>query len=173
MVVKMALALVNIYVALIEEEILRLSNHKSLIWKSCIDNMFSFWGTGRKEIEDFIETANNYHRTTQFMAEVSQSDTTFLDTTVCKGKRSKKESFLDLCTHYKPTETFQYAYQNSCHPAGIKKRFVRGEALRLLRRNSSRVMFDENITEFKAVALSGEVTDQTWWTTSSQRLFCK
>ena len=106
----MALAFPNIYMASIEEEILRLSNHKSSTWKSCIDDMFSFWDTGREEIDHFIEIANNYHPTIQFTAEVSQSETTFMDTTLYKGKRLKKESVLNLCTHYKPTETFQYAY---------------------------------------------------------------
>lgn len=32
----------------------------------------------------------------------------------------------------KPTETFQYAHFTSCHPLGVKKGFVKGEAKRLL-----------------------------------------
>ena len=54
-------------------------------------------------------------------------------------------------THYKPTETFQYTnyVHNSCHPADVKKGFVKGEALRLLRTNSSKVMFEENIKNFR------------------------
>ena len=52
-------------------------------------------------------------------------------------------------THYKPTETSQYANYNSCHPAGVKKGFVKGEALRLLRTNSSKVGFEESIKNFK------------------------
>ena len=38
---------------------------------------------------------------------------------------------------------------NSCHPAGIKKGFAKGEALRLLRTNSSKFTFEENIENFK------------------------
>ena len=52
-------------------------------------------------------------------------------------------------THHKLTETFQYTIYNSCHPAGVKKGFVKGEDLRLLRTNSSKVMFEENITNFR------------------------
>ena len=66
-----------------------------------------------------------------------------------KGERFEKESILDVRTHYKPTETFQYTNYNSCHPAGVKKGFVKGEALRLLRTNSSKVMFEENIKNFR------------------------
>ena len=51
--------------------------------------------------------------------------------------------------HFKPTETFQYTFFTTCHPPGAKKGFVKGEALRLLRTNSSIKTFEENITAFK------------------------
>ena len=44
---------------------------------------------------------------------------------------------LVLQTQYKPTETFQYTKFYSCHPPGVKKGFIKGEALRLLRTYSS------------------------------------
>ena len=50
---------------------------------------------------------------------------------------------------FKPTETFQYTHFKSCHPPGVKKGFVKGEALRLLRTNSSKETFEENINKFK------------------------
>ena len=53
-------------------------------------------------------------------------------------------------THFKPTETFQYTHFSSCHPQGVKKGFIKGEALRLLRTNSSKITFKEKITNFKA-----------------------
>ena len=113
--------------------------------------MFCLWDTNKEEIEHFVEQANSYHPTIKFTAEVSQLETTFLDTTVYKGERFEKESILDrdVRTHYKPTETFQYTNYHSCHPAGVKKGFVKGEALRLLRTNSSKVMFEENIKNFR------------------------
>ena len=52
-------------------------------------------------------------------------------------------------THFKPTETFQYTFFTTCDPPGAKKGFVKGEALRLLRTNSSIKTFQENITTFK------------------------
>ena len=57
-------------------------------------------------------------------------------------------------THYKPTETFQYTNYDSCHPAGVKKGFVKGEALRLLRTNSSKDMFDKNVKNFRTRLIS-------------------
>ena len=52
-------------------------------------------------------------------------------------------------THYKQTETFQYTNFYSCHPPGVKKGFIKGEALRLLRTNSSHSMFNKNMQSFK------------------------
>ena len=74
-----------------------------------------------------------------------------MDTTVYKGEIFEKGSILDVRTHYKPTETFQYTNyeRNSCHPADVKKGFVKGEALRLLRTNASKVMCEENIKNFR------------------------
>ena len=49
----------------------------------------------------------------------------------------------------KPTETFQYTFFTTCHPTGVKKGFVKGDALRLLRTNSTKKTFEENIDKFK------------------------
>ena len=43
------------------------------------------------------------------------------------------KSILDVKTHYKPTETFQYTHFTSCHPPGVKRGFIEGEAIRLLK----------------------------------------
>ena len=47
------------------------------------------------------------------------------------------------------TETFQYTHFKFCHPPGVKKGFIKGEGLRLLRTNSSEETFIENIRLFK------------------------
>ena len=51
----------------------------------------------------------------------------------------------DVRTHFKPTETFQYyTHFSSCYQQGVKKGFIKGEALqRLLRTNSSKIIFEE------------------------------
>ena len=49
----------------------------------------------------------------------------------------------------KPTETFQYTHFNSCHPPGIKNDSIKGEAMRLLRTNSSKTTFEESLVKFK------------------------
>ena len=78
------------------------------------------------------------------------TETTFLDTVVCKGERFRGQSILNIKKHFKPTETFQYTHFSSTHLPGVKKGFVKGEALRLLRTNSSRTRFEENIIKFES-----------------------
>ena len=97
----------------------------------------------------FIELANNYHPTIKFTAQISNTEITLLCTCVYKGERFKKESILDVHTHFKWTETFQHKHFTSCHPPGVRKGFIKGEALRLLRTNPSKASFEENITQFK------------------------
>ena len=74
----------------------------------------------------------------KFTAEISETETTFLDMKVYKVVRFNEESILNMQTHFKTTETFQYTNFYLCHPPGITKGFIKGEALRLLSVNASR-----------------------------------
>ena len=103
----------------------------------------------RKEIEEFIVLANNHHPTFKFTAEISDKEINFLDTTVFKGERFNQQVILDIRTHFKLTETFQYTHFSSRHPPGVRKGVIKGETLQLLRTNSSAKSFVENITQFK------------------------
>ena len=130
---KTAVSFANIFMAEIETNLILQNNTKPRVWKRYIDDVFSLWDYNRNEVERFIEEANSFHPTIKFTAEISENEITFLDTVVFKGERFIKESTLDIKTHYKPTETFQYTHFTSCHPPGVKRDFVKGEAIRVLR----------------------------------------
>ena len=66
------------------------------------------------------------------ITEVSEIETTFLDTSVFKKGRLEKKRILDVRTHFRPIETFQSTHLNSCNLAEVE-RFAKGESLRLLR----------------------------------------
>ena len=66
---------------------------------------------------------NKHHPTIKFTAEISDTEKAFLDTNVYKDERFKKEAGLDVRTHFKPTETFQYTHYFS--PPGDKKALSR------------------------------------------------
>ena len=102
--IKMAAAFANIFMANIETQILSHSVQKPSIWKRYIDDIFSLWEISKTDIEQFIEQANSYHSTIKFTAEISDTETTFLDTVVCKGERFKEQSILDIKTPFKPTD---------------------------------------------------------------------
>ncbi|XP_048589460.1 uncharacterized protein LOC125573153 [Nematostella vectensis] len=145
---KMAVAFSVIYTAHIEEELLRLSPYKPLVWKRFIDDIFAVWTIPGDKIASFLNFANVFHPTIKFTHELSQETITFLDTEVFKGERFMDSNILDVRTHFKPTETFQYTHFSSCHPLSNKKGFVKGEGLRLLRTNSSLASFKTEIRNF-------------------------
>ena len=150
----MAVSFAKSFMAEVETNIINQSPYKPLIWKRYIDDIFSLWNINKEAINNFTKLANSFHPTVTFTAEISDIEITFLDTCVynCKGDRFKKHAILDVRTHFKPTETFQYTHFDSCHPPGVRKGFIKGEALRLLRTNSSKARFDEHIALFKQPA---------------------
>ena len=145
----MAVAFANIFMANIEKGIISKSKIKPLVWKRYIDNVFCLWDRNEDNIKEFVTRGNHYQDTVKFTAEISDSEIAFLDTKVFKGERFNRDSTLDVQTHYKQTETFQYA-NFYCHPPGVKKGFIKGEALRLQRTNSSHSLtFNKNMQSFK------------------------
>ena len=102
---------------------------------------FSLRDISKSDFEASIEQANLHHPTIKFTAETSDTETVFLDTVVYKGSRFKEKSILDAKTNFKQTEIFLYTQ---------KKGFVKEEALRILRKNSSETNpLEENDSNFK------------------------
>ena len=78
-----------------------------------------------------------------FTAKITDTEITFLKKCMRGRIRFKKASILD-----KPTETFQCTRFTTCNPTGIRKGFIKGrQALRLLKKNSSKANFEENVTK--------------------------
>ena len=107
---KVAVSFANIFMSAGETEIISKSKIKPLEWKRYIDDMFSLWDTKREEIDKFILEANRHHPTIKFTAEISDKETSFLGTTIYKGKRFHKDSILDISMYFKPTEKFHYTH---------------------------------------------------------------
>ena len=116
---------------------------RTTVWKYYIHDSFSLWDMREPEIKAFIEQAKLHHPTIEFTAEKFDTETTFLDRVVYKGTRFKEKSILDAKTHSKQTETFLHTHFTSCHPPNVNKGFVKVEALKILRKNSSETTFEE------------------------------
>ena len=125
------------------------SRIKLKVRKCYTDDVFSLWDVNRKDIDLFIGQANTFHPTIKFTAEISEKDITFLDTVVYKSERFLIEAILNVKTPYKPTETFQYTHYPFCHPPGVNRGLIKGEAIRLLRTNSLEKNFQEVMSNFK------------------------
>ena len=80
------------------------------------NDVLSPWDVNKQNIDLFIEQANTFYPTIKFTVEISEKEITFLDTVVYKGERFPIEAILDVKTHYKLTETFQYTHYSSSHP---------------------------------------------------------
>ena len=106
------------------------------------------WVTNRDKLEEFPLKANSFHPTYKFTAEMSETEMIFLDTIAYKGDRFLKKLILGVRTSFKPTEIYQYTNFYSCRLPGVTKGFIKEEALRLLRTNSSQSTFEENIRNF-------------------------
>ena len=128
MVTKMAVAFAVIFMAHVEKQPPATSPHKPLIWRKFIDDIFSVCTSPKVEINNFIDFANSFHTTIKFRHEVSSKKIVSLDTEVFQDPRLITDKILDVETHLKPTETFQYTQFS--HPLSVKKGFVKGEALR-------------------------------------------
>ena len=145
---KMAVAFSVIFMGHVEKQLLLSSPHKPIIWKRFIDDIFSVWTSSKQEIDSFINFANRFHTTIKFTCEMSSERAVFLDTEVFKGPRFASNKVLDVQTQ-KATETFQYTHFSSCHPLSVKKGFIKGETLRLLRTNSIKEKFESSKRDFK------------------------
>ena len=77
----------------------------------------------------FIGQANKHHPTIKFTAEISETETIFLDTNIYKGERFKSNSVFNK--HFNIRTSLRAINQ------GSKKGFIKREALTLLRTNSS------------------------------------
>ena len=71
-----------------------------------------------------------------------------------KARDATKIPFFDIRGHFKRTETFQYSYFSFCHAPEVKKGFIKGGALRLLRTNYSKTTFEENIKILDHICVS-------------------
>ena len=126
--------------AKVKTEILNQSALKPLVWKRYIGDIFSPMDLKQRGDNEVHWASKQTPPHTKFMAEISETETTFLDTNICKGKRFRSNSVLDVRTHFIPTETFQYTHFSSCHPLRLKKGFIKSEA-HTIRTNSSKKIY--------------------------------
>ena len=104
-----------IFVHSVEQEILKNSKLKPMIWQRFIDDIFIIWTHGEDKLEEFLDYINEAHETIKFTAEYSTIEVAFLDTLVYKlnGNLATK-------VYHKKTDDKMYLHYNSAHPKSQK-----------------------------------------------------
>ena len=90
--------------------------------------MFSLWDVSKCDIASSPNKQTHNLQSNLGLKFQTTLQTAFMDTVVYKSERFRGQSILDIKTHFKPTETFQYTHFSSSHPPGVKKGFVKREA---------------------------------------------
>ena len=71
-----------LFVAELEEEILRKAEFKLYLWWRYFDDIFFLWEHGEEKLKSFINNINKMHPTIKFTADWSKTSINFLDVTV-------------------------------------------------------------------------------------------
>ena len=147
---KTAVSFANIFMAHIETTILSESFLSLQFGNAALTISFPY-GTSVNQTSKPSSTKRTYikhHPTIKFTAEISDTETVFLDTVVYKGKSFKEKAILDVKTHFKKRKP------SSTHISPLVTRRVLKKDLSkekpwMLRTNSPKTTFEENISNFK------------------------
>ncbi|KAJ8032026.1 hypothetical protein HOLleu_25430 [Holothuria leucospilota] len=130
---KMAPAYANIFMGVLERDLLAASSFKPEVWFRFIDDIFMIWTHGREKLMHFLQFINSAHPCIKFTCDYSLSSVHFLDVQVSTSQDGGIVT--DLYT--KPTDTHQFLLATSCHPNHTKRSIPYSQALRILRICSS------------------------------------
>ena len=133
-----------LFMAELEEEILREVMLKSYLWWRYLDDVFFIWKHGEEKLKEFIGVLNKKHPTIKFTAEWSKTQTNILDVTV-----SLENGKIKTDLYVKPTDTHQYLHSSSCHPYHCKKGIPYSKTLRLNRICSDSTSFDGRFNDLE------------------------
>ena len=146
---RMAPSYANLFMDRFERAFLAQEPLQPLVWKRYIDDIICIWTGTRNELESFLARLNTAHRTLRFMWSISNERIEFLDLNIFKGRRFNTNRHLDISTHFKKTNTFQYLHFSSSHPRSVFKGLVKGETIRFLRSNTDPHTYNKTINKFR------------------------
>ena len=146
---KMAPSYANLFMDRFERAFLAQEPTQPLVWKRYIDNILCIWIGTRSELEGFLDRLNKAHWTLKFTWSISDERIEFLDLNLFKGGRFNTTNFLDMSTHFKKNNTFQYLHFSSSHPRGVFKGLVKGEAIKFLRSNTDAHTYYSTLHKFR------------------------
>ena len=114
------------------------------------DDLLFIYQGDLNEIKEFFHIANNHHPFIKFTYECSRKEITFLDLKIFKGERFSQENILDIKTHFKPTNTFQYLERTSCHSRHVFLGLIRGQVIRYIKTSCNKGDLEITLQQFKS-----------------------
>ena len=123
----MAPAYANLFMGKLETKLMGIGKPYINLWKRYVDDIFIIWTGNTNSLTTYIHKINSIHPTIKFTFEYSNTELTFLDTTLYKGPQFPVNGSLDVKTHIKPTNKQIYIHQTSYHPDSCKKGIAKGE----------------------------------------------
>ena len=105
-----------LFMAELEEKIIKESEYKPYLWWWYIDDIFFLWEHGENKFKSFLGKINEVHPTVKLTAEWSKAYISFLDVTV-----SLVERVIETDLYVKPKDSQQYLQSSLCHPFHCKK----------------------------------------------------
>ena len=139
----------NLFMDRFERAFLAQEPIQPLVWKRYIDEILCIWTGSRSELDNFPDRLNRAHHSIKFTWSISNERIQFLDLNIFKGDRFTETGLLDLNTHFKSTNTFQYLHFSSSHPRSVFKGLVKGEAIRFLRSNTHAPTYHAMLRKFR------------------------
>ena len=134
---RMAPAYANLFMYDLESQLLDLAPVKPYLWLRYIDDIFMIWTNGVEQLQEFLNSINQYHDTIKFTWDWSREKINYLDVQVINNN-----GIIETDLYTKPTDKHQYLFHTSCHPRGIKQGIPYAQALRLRRICSTSTTFE-------------------------------
>ena len=112
---KMAPSYANLFMSVLEQQMLSSYKYKPLAYFRYIDDIFMIWTEGDETLNEFLMHCNNQNKHIQFEQTISKNSIPFLNVSVIleNGK-------LTTDLYSMPTNKHQYLYSTSCHPKHTK-----------------------------------------------------
>ena len=117
-----------LFMAALEEKILRKVKKKPIVQWRYIDDIFFIWEHGEESLKEFINEFNAFHSTIKFTADLSKEKVNFLDVEV-----TLQNGILATDLFVKTTDTQQFLDPTSCYPYHCKKGIPHSQTLRFNR----------------------------------------
>jgi hypothetical protein len=126
----------NIFVLVLERAVIAAFGKAIHLYRRFLDDVFAFIESSH--VEAFQVQMNSLHPKLKFEFVTHETEATFLDLLIHKGRRFQEHAIFDLRCHQKSMNLYLYIPWTSFHTEAAKKSFIQTELMRYIRNSSDR-----------------------------------